>query len=637
MRVNSNSKDAAKSFLVVILMLFAAPLFAAAAQDGPYRVLVLESFRNTLAVNTDWHDGILRGFKTSPDPHVEIDVESPDLSHFGEEEYIQGLIELYRFKYRDQKPHLIIPTYTPALQFLLDYGEELFPGVPIVFCGASSRFLETVQLRPNITGVSSFWDIAGTVKLALQLQPDTRRVMVIVGAGAMDQKFERVARAALLEFENKLEFSWIRGAPLAELSIMASELPEQSVILYLVQMRDRDGQNHIPISMVAAVSSVTKAPIYGLWDTLIGHGIIGGRLVSLEEEGYQAAQMSLRILRGESPAAIPIIDKKQNRVILDGRELARWNISANRVPEGSLILNRQLSFWDEHRTKILLALLIILIQGLFIAALMLSRLRLQRSQLAIQSEIFRRRQSDSVASELRATLTKFSKERSLGIMATGIAHEINQPLIAIQNYAQAARRRIQNEEDQKAKLTELVEKIERQAGRAGGIIQHLRTLVNTDDADLQAAPLHTIVEQVIQLMEPGLKDQGFSLEYTQASKCPKVLADPLEIQLVLVNLVQNAVESMDSKDDVTDKKIRIQGQQLNEEEVQVTVADRGPGIPPEKIAAIFEPFYSSTKEGMGMGLAICRAIMDAHGGRIWCDPEPGEGAKFHFTLRIAAG
>ena len=387
MRVASITGIPARVIPALALLLFCAAAAAVPAPNEPYRVLLLHSFRNSLPVNTDWYNGLVRGFTSAPNVLVEIDTETLDLSRFRDEKYMSDVRDIYRRKYSDPKPHLIIPTYTPALQFLLDYGEELFPGVPIVFLGADSRFVATRKLPPHITGITTYLDISGTLELALQVHPGTRRVAVIVGSSPIDKEFERKARQALQPFEGRVEFIWLQGMPLDELTDAVRRLPHDTVILYLIEFQDRNGKNYVPRSTLQALSPAANAPIYGLWDTLLGHGIIGGRLVTIENGGFQAAQMALRILRGEAPAAVPVVDRKQNEAIFDGRELARWNIDEDRLPAGSQILYRQRSVWDEYGTWIMGAGLVIGLQGLLISALLLNRSRLRRIQNCVAGRV----------------------------------------------------------------------------------------------------------------------------------------------------------------------------------------------------------------------------------------------------------
>ncbi len=623
--------------LLAALMLCLVPVAAGTAEDRAFQVLVMHSYRNNLEVNKDWLDGIVRGFSSASDMTIEIDVETPDLARFEDADYVSNLLNIYRRKYRDSIPDLIIPTYTPALRFMLDHGESLFPGSPIVFCGADNRLITSRGLPPHITGVTAQPDIAGTLELALSAQPDSRRVAFIVGSGSVEKQFERDAKLALQPYEGSVEFTWLRGMPLAELMEAVDNLPGDTVLIYLIQLEDRTGRHQIPIDTVQAVSANAHAPIYGLWDTLLGHGIIGGRLATISDDGFQAAQMGVRILRGEHPGAVPVVHRPQNPAIFDQGELARWHIDEDKLPAGSRVLYRQPSLWETHRTEMFIAGLIIAVQGFLIVMLLLNRAQLFRSRLALQGEHDLRRHSEILAGILQTRLERFSKERSLGVIATGIAHEVNQPLIAIQNYAQAAHRRLDSGHDQSDKLQELLKKIERQAGRAGDIIGHVRNLVSTDDPELNPVALDIVIEQVLRMMEAEIKNHGCNIQSKIATDLPLVLADELEIQLVLVNLLQNALHAMASLEDSTDKVIAIEAIRIDDHEVQVSVSDRGTGIEPDRVENIFEALYTDRKGGMGMGLAICRTIIESHGGRIWYESSPSAGAMFRFTLRLARG
>jgi two-component system sensor kinase FixL len=251
----------------------------------------------------------------------------------------------------------------------------------------------------------------------------------------------------------------------------------------------------------------------------------------------------------------------------------------------------------------------------------------------LADEYARRTRAEGLAARLRERLARFSKERSLGAMATSISHEINQPLIAIQNYAQAVKRRLQNKVDDKPKLVELFAKIEEQAERAGAITQRVRSLVGTSDVRLLPVPLCPLVEEVIRMMEPETERRGCRIIRQFAGDFPVVLADSLQIQLVLVNLLRNSMRSICSNERY-DKQVFVNMDAIDDREVQVSVTDQGHGVPPDRVADIFEPLYSGTSGGMGMGLAISKAIIEeAHGGRLWYEPNPTGGAIFRFTLR----
>jgi len=606
---------------------------ATLAVEEPYRVLVLHSFRNSLPINSDWDKGLVRGFTTGSDIEVWLDTEALDLARTRDADYLDDLRRVIRLKYDDTKPQLIIPTDTPALKFLLDYGEELFPDVPVVFLGAQSQYIATWKLPPYITGITGFLDIAGTLELALRVHPATRQVAVIVGSGPNDQGMEQQALQVLKPFEGSVKFLWLKGMPLDELTEAVRRLPRDSVILYLVELQDRNGKRYVPVNVLNVLSPAANAPIYGLWDTLLGHGVTGGRMVRIENDGYLAALMALRILEGEAPAAVPVVDRKQNAALFDGRQLARWGLDADRLPDDSQVLNREESIWEEHRKEIMVASAIIVVQGVLIVALILSRRRLRQAQTALHQENDRRGEAERIAGRLRERIARFSKQRSLGTMATTIAHEINQPLIAIQNYAQAAKRRLQSDVEDKPKLIELFAKIEGQAERAGAITQDVRMLVSSGEPVLHTVHLGPLFQEVIRMLEPEVNNRGCGLVFEHGDDLPAVLADTLQVQLVLVNLLQNAMQSVCAGDQYN-KQVIVDTRRNNQREVQVSVIDRGPGVPGERLADIFEPLYSETKSGMGMGLAVSRTIIKAHGGRLWYEPNPDGGAIFRFTLQM---
>ena len=624
-----------RAIRVITLVLLCASAVSVAEAKEPNRVLVLNSFRNSLPINADWYNGLVRGFTSAPDVEVWIDTETLDLARVRDASYLSSLSHIFQHKYGDPRPQLIIPTDTPALRFLLDYGAGLFPGVSILFLDADSQFVNSRKLPPNITGITGFLDIAGTLELALRVHPAMQHIAVIVGAGPIDETYERHARQVLQPYQDRLEFLWLKGMPLDELIAAVHQLPHDSIVLYVAQLQDRNGKNYVPVHMLDILSKEANAPIYGLWDTLLGHGVVGGRMATIEKDGFLAGQMALRVLAGEKPATIPVVDGRPNPSLFDGRELARWNINEARLPAGSQVFYREPSLWKEYQMWILGAGLLIGIQGLSILVLLLNRSRLRRIQTSLKEENTMRRAAEAASLKQQRKLAKFSKERSLGIMATAIAHEINQPLIAVQNYVQAAKQRVSSSVDQPAKLTELLEKAEQQTGRAGEIIQRIRNLVTSEMPELHPVPLQSIIEPVVRIMESEIQNRGCEVKIRLPEDLPPILADKLQIQLVLINLLRNASRSVKVRENRDERVIRIQARRISDPEVQVEVVDRGMGIPVERLAELFEPFSSDKAGGMGMGLAICRLIIEAHGGRIGYEPNPSGGAILRFTLRVA--
>jgi signal transduction histidine kinase len=620
---------------VLALSLLVLASASASALSEPKRILVLQSFRNAMPVNSDFFAGIREGLALPINMPVEIDSEDLDLSRINDEEYVRKLVEIYALKYRASPPNLIIATHTTATRLLLNHRNELFPDVPIVFCAAVLPSEELEQLPPDVTGVTSKGDFAGTLKLMSRLHPDIRQIALIIGSSTLDTSREPDVRKALHPFETRFEVIWLRGLPLPELIETVNSLPPHTAILYVVQFGDRNGVSYVPRKVVQAVSENASVPVYGLWDTLMGAGIVGGRLIPIEQQGVVAGRIARRILLGEAPASIPVVRMEQNPVVVDARQMKRWNIDERLLPEGSRILYREPSVWQEHRNAIILASGLIVLQALWIAALLWNRKRLRLAQASLTRECNLRAQSEKLTRKLQTRLGRADKQSTLGALAGRIAHEINQPLIALKNYALAAKRYVPADSANTGKLTELLAEMVGEADRAGTIIRKIRTLLSSGQVDAVPVNLGPVLKEVLALMEPEAEARGCRIDYRVTGAGPIVHADALQLQLVMLNLLRNAIEAASCGDQEGGASISVSVGEAANGMVELRVTDTGPGVPADEVEDIFESLYSTKEAGMGIGLSTCRTIIDAHGGRIWCTPNPAGGAIFHFTIPAA--
>jgi len=620
---------------VLSLLLLVLASASASALSESKLVLVLHSFRNALPVHHEFSAGIRKGLDLPPDMPIEIDSDTLDLWRVNDEGYVRKLVETYKLKYRARPPSVIIPTYTAAAQFLLDHRRELFPDIPIVFCAAEFSSEDLKQLAPDVTGVTSKRDFSGTVELMSRLHPDMRQIALIIGSSDFDPLWEQDARKALRPFESRFEFIWLRGLPLHELTESVRALPSHTAILYVLQFGDRDGVSYVPRKVAQAVSEAASVPAYGLWDTLMGTGIVGGHLIPLEQQSVAAGTIARRILLGEATAAIPVVRMERNEVVVDARQLKRWNIDQRLLPEGSRILNREHSLWERHHHAILLASGLIVLQALWIAALLWNRKRLQQAQKSLTEECNLRAQAEELTRRLHTRLGAADKQSTLGALAARIAHEINQPLIALKNYAQAAKRYVPPDSTNAGKITELLAEMEGEADRAGSIIRKIRRLLSSGQLDAAPVDLDPVLKEVLALMEPEAEALGCRIDYLVTAPTPIVLADALQVQLVMVNLLHNAMEAATSDAQREGASISVTVGEVADRMVEVSVTDNGPGVPADEVEDIFESLYSTKEAGMGVGLATCRTIIEAHGGRIWCTPNPAGGAILHFTIPAA--
>ena len=217
----------------------------------------------------------------------------------------------------------------------------------------------------------------------------------------------------------------------------------------------------------------------------------------------------------------------------------------------------------------------------------------------------------------------------VGEMSTAITHEVNQPLAAIKNYAFAARRRLSGGSTD-PKVEELLDKIEEQASRAGDVLHSLRAMVKKHESERTKTEVAPLVGDTLKFVEIESHRAAIRLESTIAPGLPPVFVDGIQIQQVVLNLTRNAIEAMEEAGHSGTLKVGVQGN--GHGEVAVSVADSGPGIAPGDAERIFDPFYSTKEAGLGVGLSISRAIIEAHGGRLSLTPNAGGGSVFRFTL-----
>ncbi len=243
--------------------------------------------------------------------------------------------------------------------------------------------------------------------------------------------------------------------------------------------------------------------------------------------------------------------------------------------------------------------------------------------------------TESRLKELQSEVTHMSRFTALGEMASTLAHEINQPLTAITNYLKGCQRLLERIDGEPALvLRDAVSKAAAQALRAGHIIRRLREFVARGESERRIESLPKLIEDASTLALIGAKENGIAVSFRLDPAADLVLADRIQIQQVLVNLIRNAIEIMIESSGRRELEI---GTMMNTDEtVEVSVSDTGAGLAPEVAAHLFQPFVTTKRKGMGLGLSICRTIVESHGGKIWVDAKPEGGTIFRFTLRVAS-
>jgi len=249
-------------------------------------------------------------------------------------------------------------------------------------------------------------------------------------------------------------------------------------------------------------------------------------------------------------------------------------------------------------------------------------------------DITDRRRAEDEARVLQERLTHFSRLSTMGEMAAGLAHEINQPLSAIATYAQACQRLIRQPDLEIEDVLAALEQINAQALRAGEVIRRLRNFVKNREVKREPVDCARLLEDLSTLAETDARLHNIRLRLECEEPLPMVYADPIQLQQVILNLVRNAIDAMDGVPEDR-REVVLTTRMATDGEVEVTVADRGTGLAPEATEHLFNPFFTTKASGTGLGLAISRSIVRAHGGRLWHTPNADCGVRFHFTLPVS--
>ena len=249
-------------------------------------------------------------------------------------------------------------------------------------------------------------------------------------------------------------------------------------------------------------------------------------------------------------------------------------------------------------------------------------------------DLTERQEAERRIQDLQAELMHTSRLSVMGQMASTIAHELNQPLTAVTNYLEAGRQLLATGVGGPDRINEMMEKAIAQAQRAGDVIRRLRGFVTKGETERRIRNLNQLVEEALALAFVGARQRGVRASLELDQTLPPVLVDHVQIQQVVLNLVRNAVEAMEQ---VERRELTIGTRAIPQQGVaEVIVADTGPGVAPELAGRLFQPFVTTKATGMGLGLSICREIVEAHHGQLTTAPAPSGGTVFRVTLPIAS-
>ena len=365
-------------FVVVgILFCVVVPSAGAAEQPNVKNVLVLHNWSN-LPQSWDLMESTVRARVPGQINFYTASVENP---RFDDENYRESLAETLHRGYAGVKLDLVIAATYPVLQFAVQYRDEMFPGVPIVFTDVSSQ--QERKLWPDVTGVISPLGMGETIDLALRLQPDTTSIAIITGVSEWDKYWLAVAHHELLRRQDRVKEIDLIGPVGHELLEKVDGLPPHTVVLFQLRPDDFNRPALDPMDVLAGVAQ--RRPTYSAWPGLaLNRGGIGGSYRDLPKEAVLNGEIVARVLSGEPPENIAIVHDSDLQVRVDWRALQRWDIPESALPPGAVIDYRPPSIWQRERKSIVIGIIVIVAEALLIAGLLLQSARKRKAESVLR-------------------------------------------------------------------------------------------------------------------------------------------------------------------------------------------------------------------------------------------------------------
>src|SRR5215468_7160220 len=602
---------------IVFCLAVALTSVSALAEPLPRTILFLDEDTPIYPWFRQMSEAFYATIKTETANPPFVFIENLGIDAYAAPDYFNILRSHFREKYRDKAIGVIVTDASRELAYTLKLRNELWPGTPVVLAGIQERRAARLSLPSNVTGFTFRHQLQDIVSTADALIPGLKRV-VLAGSRIERGGWRQDFLDDLPEVRARFEVIDLTGLSLAELRQRLTELPGDSAVTYVGFSTDVTGEWYLPNEASQLIAEAANRPTFVDSETFIGKGSVGGLVVSPSGIGRVAARFALRILDGENASDIPIANSEEIlRPVFDWRQLERWGLSENRLPVGSEVRFRSPTAWEQYRWQIMLISATLLLQSLLIVGLFY--------------EHRRRRQAEVEANRRMVELAHMNRSAAIGQMSASIVHEINQPLAAMIMNAGTGLRWLAKDTPNVEKAAYTLKNIVGDGSRASQVVETLRAMFKKETSNRTFVDVNEAIREVLTLLRIELEEHEVLTKATLREGLPRVMADRVQLQQVIFNLVTNAIEAMNSTA-AGSRVLRLRSEATETGECIVAIEDSGPGIEPETLKRIFEPFFTSKSKGMGMGLSICRSIVEAHGGRLSAASAKPRGAIFEILL-----
>jgi signal transduction histidine kinase len=563
---------------------------------------------------------------------VEFYQETLDFDRFTGLEQSSPLGNYLNDKYRRFGIDVVVPVGGRALKFAVDQLGQVLPTVPIVFALCALPQTDPAAQPANVTGrIAPASRFAPTLEMARRLQPNAHRVVVVGGAGPADStSVDAVLSAAATLGDDSLELAVLQGLPLDELLPRLRQIPPRSIVVFANYRMDGRGHAFEPLDIVASIAHATPAPMYTQLASYLGEGVVGGSVLRFDDEAVRTGRLVVRVLRRRPGERMPPAELIGNTFVADWRQLRRWELSEARLPPGTEVLFRDPTLWQRYRMVVLLTLGVMGGELLLIGSLLAERRRRKRAQLLAEEQ---QRRVD----ETRRQVAHMGRVALVGELAATMSHDLRQPLAAIRMNAEAgakfvARDTGQFSDEEREICGEIFSEIVADDVLASDIITRVRALVRREALPQQPVDLNEVCRTSARVLHHDAQTRHAEITLALDPRLPPVTGDPVQLQQVVLNLVVNALDAASAS---PNPRVAI-STVARGKEVEVAVRDNGPGLAEDVQNHLFESFFTTKPQGLGLGLPIVQSIIERHHGRVRAENAAEGGAIFRVTMPPAA-
>ncbi len=607
------------SVLVSFATLMCSGSVAHALEEAePKRVLLLHR-SDLLLPATIEQDQITRKAIATAVPHrVEFHSEGFDIVRLSGPADGAELLSLLLKKHAARPPHLIV-AHGPMQDVIAQNRARLWPGTPLMFAGIAEDRVEDPGFPRGIPGTTIRLDLRGTAELAMTMQPRARRLVIIAGNSEYDLKWRQRAVVALQPYRHRIVVEFVTDRTVEELEQFVASLSRDTILIFTTLYRDAANRVYVSREVAQRLTAVSSAPMYTLYPSQVGLGAVGGSVQDWNAQGDAIGDIARRLLAGERPESLALFTPSPPVCKLDWRQLQRWGIAENRAPKSCQILFRAPTFWSQYRTEASFIGLVVLILSALVVALLMERRSRQRAEVEAERQ--------------RGELAHASRLTTIGALSASIAHEINQPLFAILSNVVAAEVLLKSDHPRLAEISQILGDIRRDDERASEVIAKLRELLQRRPVKMRSLQTNEIVNSILRFVAGASRLHGVVITTELSDALPPIQGDHVQLEQVVLNLVMNAIEAM--ADIAAERRhLTVRTVEMPPGSVEISVRDSGAGIPEVIIPKLFDAFFSTKRDGMGLGLSIARSIVTAHGGRIWAQSRT-DGATVCFTIPVS--